>query len=111
MDFSTIELDDATRAFWDEARAFCDEHVTTEVVAEEFRTGSGFNEGLHKAMGARGWIVPTWPARGRRGGRHLPAGGPAQPRAAGPPRSHHLVGDHDQRAAGGGAVGHRRAQG
>ncbi len=61
MDFSTIELDDATRAFWDEARAFCDEHVTPEVVAEEFRTGSGFNEGLHKAMGARGWIVPTWP--------------------------------------------------
>ena len=61
MDFSTIELDDATRAFWDEARAFCDEHVTSEVIAEEFRTGSGFNEGLHKAMGARGWIVPTWP--------------------------------------------------
>ncbi len=61
MDFSPIELDDATRAFWDDARAFCDEHVTPEVIDEEFRTGSGFNEGLHKALAARGWIVPTWP--------------------------------------------------
>ncbi len=62
MDFSPIELDDATRAFWDDARAFCDEHVTPEVIDEEFRTGSGFNEGLHKALAARGWIVPTWPS-------------------------------------------------
>src|SRR5262249_38018284 len=55
------EFDDETRAFLDDVGAFCDEHVTSEVIEEEFRTGAGFNEGLHKAMGARGWIVPTWP--------------------------------------------------
>lgn len=60
MEFSLIELDEETRSFWDEVRAFCDEHVTPEVVEEEFRTGNGFNEGLHKALGARGWILPTW---------------------------------------------------
>jgi alkylation response protein AidB-like acyl-CoA dehydrogenase len=60
MDFSPIELDDATRAFWDDVRAFCDDNVTPEVIDEEFRTGAGFNQALHKAMGARGWIVPTW---------------------------------------------------
>ena len=61
MNFSPIDLDAETRAFWDDVRAFCDEHVTTEVIDEEFRTGAGFNDGLHQAMGARGWIVPTWP--------------------------------------------------
>jgi alkylation response protein AidB-like acyl-CoA dehydrogenase len=61
MDFSPIDIDDETQTFWADVRAFCDEHVTLEVVDEEYRTGSGYNEALHKAMGARGWIVPTWP--------------------------------------------------
>jgi 3-oxocholest-4-en-26-oyl-CoA dehydrogenase alpha subunit len=61
VDFSRVELDDATQAFWVEVRDFCDEYVTAEVLDEEFRTGSGFNERLHRALGARGWILPTWP--------------------------------------------------
>jgi alkylation response protein AidB-like acyl-CoA dehydrogenase len=60
MDFSPVDFDDETRAFWEDVRSFCDRHVTAEVVDEELRTGSGFNEDLHKALGARGWIVPTW---------------------------------------------------
>ncbi len=61
MDFSRVQLDDATQAFWVEVRHFCDEYVTAEVLDEEFRTGSGFNERLHKGLGERGWILPTWP--------------------------------------------------
>jgi 3-oxocholest-4-en-26-oyl-CoA dehydrogenase alpha subunit len=61
VDFSRVELDDATQAFGVEVRNFCDEYVTVDVLDEEFRTGSGFNERLHKALGERGWILPTWP--------------------------------------------------
>jgi alkylation response protein AidB-like acyl-CoA dehydrogenase len=61
MNFSPIEIDHETRAFWDDVRAFFDEHVTPEIIDEEFRTGAGFNESLHRALGAQGWIVPTWP--------------------------------------------------
>jgi alkylation response protein AidB-like acyl-CoA dehydrogenase len=60
VDFSRIELDEATEAFWVEVRDFCDQYVTAEVLDEEFRTGSGFNEHLHRALGERGWILPTW---------------------------------------------------
>jgi 3-oxocholest-4-en-26-oyl-CoA dehydrogenase alpha subunit len=61
VDFSRLELDDATQVFWAEVRDFCDEYVTADVLDEEFRTGSGFNTRLHKALGERGWILPTWP--------------------------------------------------
>jgi alkylation response protein AidB-like acyl-CoA dehydrogenase len=61
MDFSLIDLDEETVAFWDEVKAFCDEHLTEDVIDEEFRTGDGFNLGLHLALGQRGWIFPTWP--------------------------------------------------
>ncbi|WP_261566064.1 acyl-CoA dehydrogenase family protein [Frankia gtarii] len=61
MNFSAVELDEDTRAFWAETRAFFDEHVTEEVHAEERRTGSGFNEAFHRAFGARGWVLARWP--------------------------------------------------
>jgi alkylation response protein AidB-like acyl-CoA dehydrogenase len=69
MDFSRVELDDGQRAFSDEVRSFMDEHVTQDVLEEERRTGSGFNERVHLALGQRGWIMPTWPAE--RGGAAL----------------------------------------
>jgi alkylation response protein AidB-like acyl-CoA dehydrogenase len=69
MDFSRVQLDAAQQEFLDEVRSFVDAHVTEEVVEEERRTGSGFNEGVHLALGARGWIMPTWPAG--RGGADL----------------------------------------
>ncbi|TMK64597.1 MAG: acyl-CoA dehydrogenase [Actinobacteria bacterium] len=61
MDFSRITLEDATKAFWKEVRAFCAEHVTEEVLEEERRTGAGFNEALHFALAERGWLTPDWP--------------------------------------------------
>jgi len=61
MDFGIIDLDEETRAFHEEVKAFCDAHVTREVIDEEFRNGDGFNLDLHLALGKRGWILPTWP--------------------------------------------------
>lgn len=60
MNFAAFELDDETIAFWEEARAFFDEHVTAEVLEDERINGGGFNEGLHLAMGKRGWAAPRW---------------------------------------------------
>ncbi|SNT36765.1 acyl-CoA dehydrogenase family protein [Rhodococcoides kyotonense] len=60
MDFGKIELTEAQRAFWREVSDFFDEHATEEVFEEERRTGSGHNHALHKALGERGWILPTW---------------------------------------------------
>ena len=62
MDFSQIDLDDDLRAFWTDVRSFMEHHVTESVLLEERRTGSGFCEDLHLAMGNRGWVAPDWPA-------------------------------------------------
>lgn len=61
MNFAAVELDAETREFWRDARAFFDEHVTDAVHDEERRTGSGYNEALHRALGERGWVAPRWP--------------------------------------------------
>jgi 3-oxocholest-4-en-26-oyl-CoA dehydrogenase alpha subunit len=60
MDFSPVELDEETSAFWDRVRAFCEEYITPAVIDEEFEHGDGFDLALHKALGERGWILPTW---------------------------------------------------
>jgi 3-oxocholest-4-en-26-oyl-CoA dehydrogenase alpha subunit len=69
MDFSRVPLDASEQEFLDDVRAFTAEQITEEVLEEERRTGSGFNERVHLALGARGWITPTWP--GERGGAGL----------------------------------------
>jgi alkylation response protein AidB-like acyl-CoA dehydrogenase len=69
VDFSIIELDDEHCALQKEVRAFVDEHITDEVRANEHDTGDNFDEGVHLAMGQRGWIFPEWPAD--RGGAGL----------------------------------------
>jgi alkylation response protein AidB-like acyl-CoA dehydrogenase len=61
MDFTPLDLDEATMAFWRDVRAWCDEHVTEDVLEAERSSGAGFNRPVHEAMGARGWIFPTWP--------------------------------------------------
>lgn len=61
MNFETIDLDDDTLTFWRGARAFFGEHVTPAVLEDERLHGGGFNEGLHLAMGARGWVATQWP--------------------------------------------------
>jgi alkylation response protein AidB-like acyl-CoA dehydrogenase len=61
MNFAPLELDDATAAFLDDVTAFLDEHLTEAVHEEEWRTGAGHNVEFHRALGGKGWIVPTWP--------------------------------------------------
>ena len=61
MDFSPVRLDRATSEFWEEVRAFCDVYVTDAVIDEDFENGGGFNLDLHKALGERGWLLPTLP--------------------------------------------------
>ena len=61
MNFAPLELDPQVAAFRREVIVFLDEHLTNEVHDEEWRTGDGHNAAFHKALGARGWIVPTWP--------------------------------------------------
>jgi alkylation response protein AidB-like acyl-CoA dehydrogenase len=61
VNFAPVELDDDTRAFWAEARAFYETHVTDEVHEEERRTGNGYNVAFHRALGERRWAIPRWP--------------------------------------------------
>jgi alkylation response protein AidB-like acyl-CoA dehydrogenase len=61
MDFSTVDLTPEQQRFTEEARSFLDEIVTPEVLEHEERTGDGFNEGVHLALGSRGWLFPAWP--------------------------------------------------
>lgn len=61
MNFGTIDLDADTLAFWRDVRQFFVDRVTPELLDEERHRGGGFNEGLHVAMGERGWVAPEWP--------------------------------------------------
>jgi len=61
MDFGPLELDTETLAFWDEVRAFYNEHLTEEMLETERREGNGFIPSLQLAMGARGWVWPGAP--------------------------------------------------
>jgi len=61
VNFSPIDLDEDTLAFWAAARAFYDQHATEQMQEEERRTGNGYNEAFHAAVGSRAWAVPRWP--------------------------------------------------
>jgi alkylation response protein AidB-like acyl-CoA dehydrogenase len=61
VDFSLLELDDDTSAFVAEVRDLIERHVTDEVRARVEASGSSFDEGLHLALGERGWILPGRP--------------------------------------------------
>ncbi|WP_026342934.1 acyl-CoA dehydrogenase family protein [Nocardia sp. BMG111209] len=57
MDFSTVPLSEADSAFLARARAFLAEHVTAEVRRRDRETGDNFDEGVHLALGADGWLA------------------------------------------------------
>lgn len=57
MDFSRVELSEQDQAFLDEARKFLDTHVTDEVRRRDRETGDNFDEGVHLALGAQGWLT------------------------------------------------------
>ncbi|GBE67485.1 acyl-CoA dehydrogenase [Mycobacterium sp. MFM001] len=60
MDFSRVELSDEDKAFLDEARAFLATHVTEEVKRRDRETGDNFDEGVHLALGAAGYLEAEW---------------------------------------------------
>jgi alkylation response protein AidB-like acyl-CoA dehydrogenase len=62
MDVSLVRLTGEQRLFAARAREFFATHVTAEVLEHERRTGDGFSEAVHLALGKRGWIMPAWPA-------------------------------------------------
>ena len=57
MDFSRVELSDEDEAFLDDARSFLRTHVTEDVRRRDRETGDNFDEGVHLAMGAGGWLA------------------------------------------------------
>ncbi|WP_099025151.1 acyl-CoA dehydrogenase family protein [Mycolicibacterium palauense] len=57
MDFSEVPLSDEDRAFRDELRALLAEIVTDEVLARDRRTGDNFDEEVHLALGAKGYLA------------------------------------------------------
>ncbi|MEB3029978.1 acyl-CoA dehydrogenase family protein [[Mycobacterium] nativiensis] len=60
MDFSRPQLTDDDRAFLDEARTFLATHVTEDVKRRDRETGDNFDEGVHLALGAAGYLEAEW---------------------------------------------------
>jgi alkylation response protein AidB-like acyl-CoA dehydrogenase len=55
-----VGLSDDDRAFQDELRAFLRTVVTDDVIARDRQTGENFDEGVHLAIGARGYLAADW---------------------------------------------------
>ena len=60
MDFSLVELDDDDRKFRDQLRDFLAVHVTDEVRRRDRETGENFDEAVHLALGAAGYLAGDW---------------------------------------------------
>jgi 3-oxocholest-4-en-26-oyl-CoA dehydrogenase alpha subunit len=57
MDFSLVELSDEDQTFQDDLRAFLASVVTDEVIVHDRATGDNFDEGMHCALGAAGYLA------------------------------------------------------
>jgi 3-oxocholest-4-en-26-oyl-CoA dehydrogenase alpha subunit len=60
VDFSRVTLADDEQAFLDEARDFLKTHVTDDVRRRDRETGDNFDEGVHLALGAAGYLEAEW---------------------------------------------------
>lgn len=60
MDFSVVELSAADKAFQAEVRAFLAGVVTEDVIRRDRETGDNFDEGVHLALGAAGYLEKEW---------------------------------------------------
>ena len=60
MDFARVELSDEDKAFRDQAREFLKTQVTEEVRRRDRETGDNFDEGVHLAIGAAGYLHGEW---------------------------------------------------
>ena len=57
MDFSLVELSEEDQEFRDELRDFLKTVVTDEVIRRDRKTGENFDEGVHLALGAKGYLT------------------------------------------------------
>ncbi|OCB52458.1 acyl-CoA dehydrogenase [Mycobacterium vulneris] len=62
MDFSTVELSAEDEAFRTEVREFLSSVVTEDVIRRDRETGDNFDEGVHLALGAAGYLEKEWKA-------------------------------------------------
>ncbi len=60
MDFSAVELSAEDKAFQTEAREFLASVVTEDVIRRDRETGDNFDEGVHLALGAAGYLEKEW---------------------------------------------------
>lgn len=60
MDFSEVVLSDEDRAFRDELRGFLATVVTDDVIRRDRETGDNFDETVHLALGAAGYLERDW---------------------------------------------------
>ncbi|SOX55280.1 acyl-CoA dehydrogenase [Mycobacterium ahvazicum] len=60
MDFSQVELSDEDKTFREELRSFLKTHVTEDVLRRDRETGDNFDEGVHLALGAAGYLACEW---------------------------------------------------
>ncbi len=60
MDFSRVVLSDDDRAFQHELRGVLARIVTDDVLARDRETGDNFDEGVHLALGAAGYLERDW---------------------------------------------------
>ena len=60
MDFSRVALSDDEQTFLDDTRTFLAEQVTEDVIRRDRETGDNFDEGVHLALGARGYLASDW---------------------------------------------------
>ena len=60
MDFSRVALSDDDQDFLAEARDFLSTHVTEDVLRRDRETGDNFDEGVHLALGAAGYLEREW---------------------------------------------------
>ncbi|MFZ1161766.1 acyl-CoA dehydrogenase family protein [Mycobacterium sp.] len=60
MDFSTVELCPDDREFRDRLRAYLAKVVTDEVIRRDRETGENFDEDVHLALGAEGYLAADW---------------------------------------------------
>ncbi|AFM16774.1 acyl-CoA dehydrogenase [Mycolicibacterium chubuense NBB4] len=62
MDFSEVELSDEDQAFRDELRQFLVSVVTDDVIRRDRESGDNFDEDVHLALGAAGYLERDWRA-------------------------------------------------
>ncbi|MET0700221.1 MAG: acyl-CoA dehydrogenase family protein [Mycobacterium sp.] len=60
MDFSRVALSDEDQAFQSELRAFLATVVTDEVIRRDRETGENFDESVHLALGAAGYLASDY---------------------------------------------------